>query len=444
MKKIRVILMIIIGIVIMMSFNICGAQFELEDDCYIVLEEYGIRCASCDIKNLPLNDYNYIRIYVKFERKNFNVGKTTIQFSTLKNRSILLYESIDGLAPQYFEDCFIFSRDDILNELGYIGSSLYFFASDGYGVIDGGYDCNYVITLHDYEPDSLMDPLIDYRDYRLEVREIQRGRQKMPYWPEHYYYMAQIHAYEYGYSYYDKPVTGWLMLVGGDEEKSWVGNVFQKTYKNLFHLKGPEENYLIKNGDFGILGGKFYMNEKEDLLRFVFIPYENYYKLLHFTIDFKNLNEGVWDRNAFIIDPEDEKYKWPDEWRVDDDDLLENIDASGNVVGEDEIFDPGDESILNFVMDYIDNWLAEVKGKFVDITDIYDALKVSLQKELSEDEWAGVKINLAGIGLASKDVYVVDPGPVNSVRVQLKVIIAGCIYLITGLFVVRKGKDFFS
>lgn len=435
----------ILGIVIIISFNICMADqsdtyvwCDINENCLFntSYSKYGLNMGDM---TLVWENYNYVRIYSVYR---YLGGMREPILATLKYNNAIDKYFYSGDESGYVDEyiyCGIWEIDEYKN---IYGNNVKIGISDGCG--GSNYDNRLYITLHQYEPKSLVEPEIDYKDYQIEVREIRRGRQLMPYWPEHYYYMAQIHAYEKGSSFDDKPVLGYLHLVGEDAENVWVGNVFQKVYKNIFQLKDDYQNYNYSYGDFDALGGKFYMDYKVDKLRFVFLPFEKEYKNLFFTVDFKNINEGIWDRSAFIIDSEDEKYLLPDDLDLDDPNLQDLIDVINNIVGQDEIYDPGEDSILSYVMDYIHNWYDDVENKFKDIIDIYYALRNSLSEEFSVSDWQGIKINLAGIGLSSKDVYIVDPGPINKIRVQLRVMLAGCMYFITALFVVRKGKDFFS
>lgn len=302
-----------------------------------------------------------------------------------------------------------------------------------------------IVEIPGYCFDGSGPPVIhEYIDYVIDVREIQRGKDRLPFVPEIYYYMAMIQPHLADSTYMDDPVKGTLYLID-DSDDFFVGEPPWKssyTYKKEFRVVGPKDDYRINNGDFGIMGGKFYsLPPKRDKLRFAFWPDSEEYRILYFTIDFTLMDEEL--RNGFTVGSDDEKYQLPDDMSIEDLDQ-DYIDSINNIVGPGEYYNPGDGSIWYVVQEFLVNQFNEIFSKFSDITDIFVALKNVIKGSLVNDDWDGIKINFAGAGTFLNGEYmIVNPGPINKVRVQLRVIMSGCIYLVTAIFVVRKAKDIF-
>lgn len=298
----------------------------------------------------------------------------------------------------------------------------------------------------DLEDENIWNHIdIIYEDYVLEVRDFKRGRQLWPYWPEHYYYMGLIYAYPKGSDYMSDAIEGYLYIVQ-ETDDFWVGNIFSKEYVKRYRLVGMGTKYDIEKGDFGPLGGKIFTDPPmKDKIRFVFVPDRIDYRRLFFTVDFNKLDEE--QRNGFIIDSEDEKYIFPDDRTLEDEDLIDYIDSIDNIVSEEEIYDVSEGDLVKKVMEYINEFFDDVKEKFVDIIDIANAVKNMASASLgSGDDWQGIRLNTNGLNLPISvgEVFIVSPVALNKVRVSLRVLLAGCMYLVTGLFAVRKIKDIFS
>lgn len=305
------------------------------------------------------------------------------------------------------------------------------------------YDLDENLDLEDENIWNTID--IIYEDYVISVRDFKRGRQLWPYLPEHYYYMGLIYAYPKESDYMSNPIEGYLYIVQ-ETDDFWVGNIFRKEYVKRYRLVGQGTKYDIEKGDFGPLGGKIFTDPPmKDKIRFVFVPDRIDYRRLYFTVDFNRLDEE--QRNGFIIDSDDEKYIFPDDRTLEDEDLIDYIDSIDNIVGEEEIYDVSEGDLVKKVMEYINEFFDEVKEKFVDIIDIANAVKNMASASLgSGDDWQGIRLNTNELNLpiSAGEVFIVSPVPVNKVRVSLRVLLAGCMYLVTGLFAVRKIKDIFS
>lgn len=286
---------------------------------------------------------------------------------------------------------------------------------------------------------------IIYEDYVISVRDFKRGRQLWPYWPEHYYYMGLIYAYPKGSDYMSDAIEGYLYIVQ-ETDDFWVGNIFRKEYVKRYRLVGQETEYNIEKGDFGPLGGKIFTDPPmKDKIRFVFVPDRIDYRRLYFTVDFNRLDEE--QRNGFIIDSDDEKYIFPDDRTLEDEDLIDFIDSIDNIVSEEEIYDVSEGDLVKRVMEYINEFFDDVKDKFVDVIDIANAVKNMASASLgSGEDWQGIRLNTNELNLpiSAGEVFIVSPVALNKVRVSLRVLLAGCMYLVTGLFAVRKIKDIFS
>lgn len=298
----------------------------------------------------------------------------------------------------------------------------------------------------DLDDENIWNPReIIYEDYVLEVRDFKRGRQIWPYWPEHYYYTGFIYAYPKGSDYASDAIEGDLYIVQ-ETDDFWVGYVFNREYVKRFRVVGMWAKYDIDKKEFGPLGGKFYTDPPvKDKIRFVFVPDRIDYRRIYFTVDFNKLEETK--RNSFVIDSSDEKYIFPDDKNLDDEDLIDYIDGIDNIVSEEEISDLLDNDLVKKVMEYLDEYFNEVKEKFADVIDIADAVKNVASASLgSGEDWQGIRLNTNGLNLPIRagEVFIVSPLAINKVRVSLRVILAGCMYLVTGLFAVRKIKDIFS
>lgn len=298
----------------------------------------------------------------------------------------------------------------------------------------------------DLEDENIWNPMdIIYEDYVISVRDFKRGRQLWPYWPEHYYYMGLIYAYPKGSDYMSDAIEGYLYIVQ-ETDDFWVGNIFRKEYVKRYRLVGPGTEYNIEKGDFGLLGGKIFTDPPmKDKIRFVFVPDRIDYRRLYFTVDFNRLDEEK--RNGFIIDSSDEKYIFPDERTLEDEDLIDFIDSIDNIVSEEEIYDVSEGDLVKRIIEYINEFFDDVKDKFVDVIDIANAVKNMASASLgSGDDWQGIRLNTNRLNLPINvgEIYIVSPVALNKVRVSLRVLIAGCMYLVTGLFAVRKIKDIFS